>query len=758
MSPSAGPAQALTPASIRAALGAAYDRYSPAEQERHAEMLRGLESAADTVVELEPTENGRWRITIAATDHVGLLASIAGLISASGGDIVSCDAFTLVPPPAAGPVAEDGAGGALPSRRPDGVRRRAAPGRARVPRPRPSSASPARPVGGVILDVFDVAPAAGGDVAWDALPGLIEEVAALLADGRADEARERVLTLVAARPRVDAAGDDGGQLYPVTIDLDNETSEEWTQLTIRSADTRGFLFEFLSALVALDVSVARAEVRTVDGEVRDTFWVTDARGRKVTDGQRLNELRVAAALIKQFTHLLDRSPDPAQALRQFGALARSTLARPDWTSRLSDLESEDVLANLAEMLGVSRFLWEDFLRMQQENLFPVLADAEALDARKSREQFRAELEAVCADAESHEEAVRRLNEFKDREMFRTDLRHITQRIGFLDFSRELADLAEAVVWVASDLAHRRLAAMHGEPRLEDGRPCGWAIAALGKFGGRELGFASDIELLFLYQGDGRTDGQEPIPNAAYHDAWVRAVRDAIRARQEGIFEIDLRLRPYGAKGALATSAAAFERYYSESGPAQQFERLALVRMRPIAGDGPLVEQATSLRDTWVYSGAPIDVGDILHLRERQAAELVPAGRVSAKYSRGGVVDIEYFVQALQIEHGHVDSSIRVPGTLEAAQRLADGGYVSELFAAKLQDAYGFLRRLIDALRVDRGHAKDLTVPPTDSKAFAYLARRLYFDSPARLAEAIEVRMRFGASLWESFEGLRPQPD
>jgi len=752
MSPSAGPLRTLTPVSIRAALGAAYDRYSPTEQQRHAEMLRGLESPADTAVDIESMAGGRRRITVAAADHVGLLASIAGLISASGGDIVSCDAFTLsLTIPDSDGVTE---GRVLPARRAD--RMRTAPGRARAPRPRSSNTPLAPSSVSVILDVFDVTSGASSDVSWEALPDLIHEVAGLLAERRADEVRERVLTLVAARPRAASNDDRGGQLYPVTIDLDNEASDEWTQLTIRSADTRGFLFEFLSALVTLDVSVVHAEVRTVDGEVHDTFRVTDARGRKITDAQRLNELRVAAALIKQFTHLLGRSPDPAQALRQFGALARSTLARPDWTSRLGDLESEDVLENLAEMLGVSRFLWEDFLRMQQENLFPVLADAEALDARKPREQLREELEAFCAGADSRGEAVRRLNESKDREMFRTDLRHITQRIGFLDFSRELADLAEAVVTVASDLAHRELQARHGAPRLENGSACGWSIAALGKFGGRDLGFASDIELLFLYEGDGHTDGPEPITNAAYHEAWVRLVRDSIKARQEGIFEIDLRLRPYGAKGALATSAAAFDAYYSEAGPAQQFERLALVRLRPIAGDGSLSTHVTALRDAWVYSGAPIDVGDILHLRQRQAAELVPMGQVSAKYSPGGVVDIEYFVQALQIEHGHADASIRVPGTLEAAQLLADGGYVPELFAAKLQDAYGFLRRLIDALRVDRGHAKDLTIPLTNSKAFAYLARRLYFESPARLAEAIDVRMRFGQSLWESFERLRPQ--
>ncbi len=759
MSPSAGPVQSLTPESLRALLGEAYDRYTLEERRRHVEMLQRVSAARDAVVEVESRGTEGWRVTVAATDHVGLLASIAGLISASGGDIVSCDAFTLPPPQSAPKPSEPPA--ARAARGPAARRFRGAPGRAAraTAGPGASSASSER---GLILDVFDIAmregaeggTADGIEVSWDALPSLIQEVSALLGERRADDARERVLTLVSARPEPPSP-DGAEQLYPVQVDIDNETSDEWTQLTIRSADTRGFLFEFLSALVTLDLSVARAEVRTVDGEVRDTFWVTDARGRKITDTHRLDELRVAAALIKHFTHLLGRSPDPAQALRQFGSLARSTLARPDWTSRLSDLESEDVLEVLAGMLGVSRFLWEDFLRMQQENLFPVLADAQALDGRKSRDEFREELAAACAAAGSHEEAVRLLNQYKDREMFRTDLRHITQRVGFLDFSRELADLAEAVVSVASDLAHRRLAAEHGAPQIEDGTSCGWAIAALGKFGGRELGFASDIELLFLYEGDGRTEGAKPLTNAAYHEEWVRTVRDSIAARQEGIFEIDLRLRPYGAKGALATSAAAFAAYYSESGPAQQFERLALVRLRPIAGDEALIGRFVAQRDDWVYSGAPIDVGDILHLRERQSAELVPSGQVSAKYSPGGVVDIEYFVQALQIEHGHADASIRVPGTLEAAQRLADGGYVPELFAAKLQDAYGFLRRLIDALRVDRGHAKDLTIPPSDSKAFAYLARRLYFESPDHLAQAIEVRMRFGRALWESFERLRP---
>ena len=160
------------------------------------------------------------------------------------------------------------------------------------------------------------------------------------------------------------------------------------------------------------------------------------------------------------------------------------------------------------------------------------------------------------------------------------------------------------------------------------------------------------------------------------------------------------------------------------------------------------------RDAWVFSGRPFDVADSRNLRQRQAAELVAPGDVNAKYSPGGVTDLEHFVQALQIEVGAVDASVRVPGTLEATERLAQGGHMPEHLAGRIQEAYGFLRRLIDALRVVRGNARDLTIPPLETPAFAYLARRLYFDTPEHLAEAIAVRMEFARWLWEEGGLLR----
>jgi [glutamine synthetase] adenylyltransferase / [glutamine synthetase]-adenylyl-L-tyrosine phosphorylase len=708
-------------------LGGRYAHRDAAARERDLALVMAVRSLRDVAIDVRPLDDGTAEVTVSAADQLGALAVLSGLFAARGLDVRRADLFTVTLP------------------------------RAAAPAPRLYRGRPARPRAGaladtpparVLLDIFVArAPEGGAAAVW---PAFDEDVRATLAQvgaGDLDAALEHVIEGVAERAR--AAG-DGGPLYPVTVDV--IPGERETRLFIRAVDTSGFLFEFAAALGALRANVTGGEIRTVDGETQDVFWLTEANGQPMSDPARQEELRIAAVLIKHFTHLLPVAAEPAQALRQFGALVRSLASRHGGMSALGDLSSPQVLQTLAELLGVSRFLWEDFLRMQHENLFPVLTQSEGLSSRTSPAELEAAAQAAIAPlpGDQPESARRRLNDLKDREMFRSDLRYITNRIGFLAFSRELSDVAEATVRAAAAHAHAQLRARHGTPRLLDGAECGWTVGALGKFGGRELGYASDIELLFVYEGAGQTDGASPISNHEYFEAFVRGVRDTITAREAGIFELDLRLRPYGAKGALATSLQAFEEYYSSGGAAGQFERLALVRLRPVAGDEGTRERTRELRDRWVYSGAPIDVAEILHLRRRQATELVRAGEVNAKYSPGGVVDLEYFVQALQIEVGATDPSVRVPGTLEAVELLALAGALPDLLAGKIQEAYGFMRRLIDALRVVRGNAKDLAIPAPGTRAFGYLTRRMQYLSPADLDRAIALRMDFGRTLWERF--------
>ena len=719
------PPDALDADSIAAQLGAAYTRIDAGERARHPELISRIQQPGDIVGESRLLGADTHVVTVAAADVPGALSLIAGSLTAHGFDIETGDLF-MVRRPVAQRAAPRGGRFGPPRGRPGTPAARPMPSR--------GSAQPAQ----LLLDRFVVRGTEGADP-WDAIRPDLERAFTLLADGDAEGAQTLIIEgIERTLPRGEAPA---RAMDPVEIEIDTTSDPDATVLTIAGVDERGFLFEFANALAILQVSIRRAEVRTVEAASHDRFWVTTRDGSKLDDPARLEELRVVAVLIRQFTQLLPLAPDPGQALRQFGALARSMLAFSERRAAIAELGDERVLETLAAALGVSRYLWEDFLRFQHENLFPVLTDRLAMDAGKPVEQLQDELRAAGpADVDT-------LNAFKDRELFRIDLRHISGRTGFVDFSHELSDLAEVVVGEAAAQTERALRARHGSPRLASGAPCRWTIAALGKFGGREIGFASDLELLTVYEGQGETDGDEPIPNAAYFEDFVRGVRDAIHAPREGIFELDLRLRPHGDSGSLANSIDQCRAYYAVRGEARQFERMALVRLRRVAGDVGLGRTLEALRDAFVYSGAPLDIPELLHMRERQAGELVAEGARNAKHSSGGLVDIEYFVQTLQIIAGATEPSVRTPNTVDAIAALADTGHIGYDDAVKLPEAYSFLRRLIGALRVVRGNARDLTIPPTGSREFEYLSRRLFYETPEALATAIDVRMEYAASLW-----------
>jgi len=154
----------------------------------------------------------------------------------------------------------------------------------------------------------------------------------------------------------------------------------------------------------------------------------------------------------------------------------------------------------------------------------------------------------------------------------------------------------------------------------------------------------------------------------------------------------------------------------------------LVKLRPIAGNAALGQDIVALRDAFTYSDGVFDATAMRAMRERQIRHLVTGGTFNAKYSPGGLVDIEYLVQGLQIKHGHRDISLRHANIRDAMRALANAGLLSEHDYAQLRKAHTFLRWLIDGLRMVRGNAKDLTVPPVENEAFAFLARRLRYGN------------------------------
>ena len=662
--------------------------FSPEDIARHAALAERLDDDHLVEVQAQPLEGERWQITIVAYDYPGELSLICGLLFVYNLNILEGHVFTYEPPRAS------------PAARPQGLRPK-------------------------IVDVFTVR-SMNGDPSPDTWRRYRADLAALLRlmhTGKRREARaelaKRVALTVAEIPG------EATKLYPIDIEIDNSASGRYTVLKIEARDTPGFLYELANALAFHRVYIAQVTVDSLGSRLHDTLYVTDSERQKITAPDKQRELRAAIVLIKHFTHLLPHSPNPESALSHFREFVEQLFTHPGWPDELTSLERPEVLGALAKLLGVSDFLWDDFLRMQYANLFPVVRDVDALASSKSRQQLQAELETVISMDRQAWRAG--LNAFKDRELFRVDMRNILgYTLEFEQFSRELTDLAEVVVEAAYRGCFEELVAEYGMPTLESGRVCPMTVCALGKCGGRELGFASDIELIFIYAGNGQTEGPKQISLAEFYEKLVENFLSTVQARREGIFQVDLQLRPYGKAGSLAVSLEAFRRYYAPEGPAWAYERQALVRLRPLVGDMELGKQIVAYRDEFVYNGDPFDVTTMRAMRERQIRHLVTAGTFNAKFSLGGLLDVEYLVQGLQINHGRDNPSLRSTNTREALAALAASGIISQDVYTRLRKAHTFLRWLIDSLRVVRGNAKDMTVPPANGDEFAFLARRLRY--------------------------------
>ncbi|MGD0727400.1 MAG: glutamate-ammonia-ligase adenylyltransferase [Spirochaetia bacterium] len=709
-----------------------FERFDRDAIARHLEGLASITPTRPAVLQMERLPGGELACTVLAFDHPGAFSLITGVLSSLGFDIRSGDIFTWSPAKPEAPRSLE-------------LRRRR------------------------IIDRFTGA-VAEGDWSEDWEPALAARLAEVFGGlergGEAAIDSRRTVNELAARRlgRIRFARE--AVLYPVQIEVDSSPAGR-TRMRVISQDTPFFLFTFSTALTLQEVSIEHVTIRTEREKIQDEFEFVDAGGRAIVDPSRIDRIKLSVLLTKQFTSFLESAPDPLAALLRFEQLTKNVIAMPQqgrWVELLSD---QGVLRDLAQLLGASTFLWEDFVRLQYEELLPMLAPhvsgrsfCEPLELLPDR------LEMALAGAKDTEEFARRLNEFKDREIYLFDLDHIlTPGSDFLTLSRRLTALAELVVDAAASHAWHELRGRFGEPRTVAGLPVRCAIMGLGKLGGVALGYASDIELLFVYSDSGTTAGPERLDNSEFFDKLVREVLQLIHAKREGIFHIDLRLRPYGAAGPLGCSLESFCTYYANGGPAHSYERLSLVRLRAVGGDRSLGSQVERLRDEMVYSAQSIDLAELRALRARQVEEKtktepapassaapLPAApravpgtsRANAKFSAGALVDLEYAVQILQVTHGAMEKRLRTPRIHEALDALASIGLVEQTDATELVAAYHFFRHLINGLRMLRGSARDLFLPAPDSDEYLHLARRMGYAPGPENTPAQRLHLDFEA--------------
>ncbi len=316
-------------------------------------------------------------------------------------------------------------------------------------------------------------------------------------------------------------------------------------------------------------------------------------------------------------------------------------------------------------------------------------------------------------------------------------------------SRELADLADVCCEIALAEAQGWAEARFGTPIASNGASCAFSVIGMGKLGGRELNAGSDIDLMLFYETD---DGfvVPPSPSSGTHTLHEHFTRVAQRlvatldeATDDGVvWRVDLRLRPEGTRGPLVNALAAAERYYETWG--RTWERAALVRARPVAGDPAFGEKLLGALAPFVWRRAvnPSVVDEMGAMLGRARAEAGLGVDDDLKIGQGGIREVEFFAQSLQLVWGGREPRVRGANTVEALRRLRARGFVTEREERELSDAYFFLRRLEHRIQFATG--QQTHAMPRDPAMVERIARSLGYDGADPLQREV-YRVRAGVA-------------
>lgn len=354
--------------------------------------------------------------------------------------------------------------------------------------------------------------------------------------------------------------------------------------------------------------------------------------------------------------------------------------------------------------------------------------------------------------------VRRgLRLFAQRERLRVAARELlASEGGDVDTTaREVSDIAQACIEIATDEALRWAENRFGVPRTSAGERCGFVVLGMGKLGGRELNVGSDVDLLPFYETDeGEVKGSDQLLHEHFSRVTRRLTETLEEVTDEGVcWRVDLRLRPEGSRGPLVNALAAAERYYETWG--RTWERAALLRARPVAGDLGFGERALEALAPFVWRKVvdPKIAREMTDLVVRGRAELSSDPERDLKLGPGGIREAEFFVQSLQLIWGGKEPSLRLSNTLEALRRLHSRGLVTDRESRELEAAYLSLRRFEHRVQNATGIQTHLLPKGPLLEAIAIGAG---FASGKELEKDLDrtrrrVATRF-ASLTKTFEG------
>ncbi|SAM58345.1 Glutamate-ammonia-ligase adenylyltransferase [Cardiobacterium hominis] len=389
-------------------------------------------------------------------------------------------------------------------------------------------------------------------------------------------------------------------------------------------------------------------------------------------------------------------------------------------------------------------------------------DPAACPAENHRETYAAE----HPHAATEDELMQQLRRYKHRRQ----VRHIHAVVnGLIDeaaFLARTSALAETLIRAALAWQHQALAARYGEPVDADGNPIPMLVLGMGKLGGGELNFSSDIDLIYAYRENGttRTSGKQ---KPQEHESWYRKLAQRLihtldtNTADGNVYRVDMRLRPFGQTGPLALSFAAMEQYYLIHG--RDWERYALMKARPVAGDLEGGRQLLAALRPFTYRryldyAALTALSDMKQSINRQIREAGIERHI--KLGAGGIREAEFTVQAIQMIYGGQYPALQTPNYLEALARIGERGLWRGEQTAALREAYLTLRRVENALQYE--HEQQTHQLPDDEAAWQRLALACRAPDAASLQAQIRaardtIHQHYNSTIAEDDDAPADQP-
>ena len=485
-----------------------------------------------------------------------------------------------------------------------------------------------------------------------------------------------------------------------------------------------------------------------------------------------------ASIAPQLLRAVAETPDPDEALTQLERVSASLGAKAVLWELFS--QNPPSLKLYVELCAGSPFL--SGLLMNNPGMIDELLDSLVLNQPRTADELRAELAELCRGASDPEPI---LHSFQDKEFLRIGVGDLLGKADVRQTTAALSDVADTVLNQVVELVEPEVREKWGSPQSPSPNPfdltpqppslrgkgeqgeqglvsppfpgweggtgglgsslCRYALLGLGKLGGREISYHSDLDLLLIYESDGFTDRGEP--NSQFFTELAQRVGNMLsRYGPMGrLYAVDMRLRPTGKSGSLVLPLSEFRRYFDSPG-CQLWERQSLSRTRVVRGEPDFAAEVTAavhaamLGRPWT----PKLADEVRAMRKKLEAT---ANSRSLKRGPGGLVDIEFVVQLLQLKYGHEQPAILKSNVWDALDALDAAGLLPADDAAGLRAGYSFLRLVEARLRIVTD--RPLTEIPESTEDRAKLARRLGFDSPEKfLTEwkrfTADIRLRYDA--------------